>query len=131
MSGILLAAWLTLGWLPQGGLVVYDPPALIDVSGSFLVDMGVEATWGPIFAGGSLIVPVWKAEGLNFWPSQLISTTDMGLELGPVRLGWRHTCAHVVAPYLPLVSWRDGQLVPRWDSAYDMVYLRMESGGKK
>jgi len=108
--------------------MAYDPPAYINVAGSFLVELGAEVSWGPLFAGGSMQVPVWKdSRALNFWPSQLISTTDLGLEVGPVRLGWRHTCAHPVTPYL--VGWRGGQLVPRWDSAYDMVYLRIGNRG--
>jgi hypothetical protein len=124
MSGLLLSAWLLLGWLPQGKLVVYDPPAYVDVGGSFLVELGAEASWGPVFAGGSMQVPVWQVdEDLNFWPSQLVSTTDMGLEFGHVRVGWKHVCAHPVTPYL--AGWRDGQLVPRWDSAFDMIYLRI------
>ncbi|HXK36961.1 MAG TPA: hypothetical protein VJ553_05270 [Candidatus Paceibacterota bacterium] len=125
MNGILLAAWLMLGWLPNGGLAVYDPPTLIDVSGSYLVELGAEASWGPVFAGGSMQVPVWQHDGFTFWPSQLVSTTDIGVEVGPIRLGWRHTCAHPVTPYLERVQWYEGQLVPRWDSAYDFIYLRI------
>jgi len=128
--GVLaLSGWLLLGWLPQGGLVTYDPPSFVEVGGSYLVEIGAEVDWGPVFAGGSMRVPVWQAgDALNFWPTQLISTTDIGLEFGPARLGWRHTCAHPVTPYLPVISWYDGQLVPRWDSSYDLIYLRLSAG---
>lgn len=126
MSALALAAWLTLGWLPMGAVAVYNPPSIAHVDGSFSVEIGVEASWGPLFAGGAMLVPVWKYEDeLSFWPTQLISTTDIGVEVGVIRLGWRHTCAHPVAPYLPRITWRDGQLVPGWDSSYDMVYLRI------
>jgi len=129
IGALALSGWLLLGLLPRGGLAVYDPPAYADVGGSYLVEIGAEASWGPLFAGGSMQVPVWQIAGqLNFWPTQLVSTTDIGLEVGPARLGWRHTCAHPVTPYL--VMWRDGQLTPRWDSAYDLIYLRLEAGGK-
>lgn len=130
IGALALSGWLLLGWLPRGGLVVYDPPACIDVGGSFLVEIGAEASWGPLFAGGSLQVPVWKDAGqLSFWPTQLVSATDIGLELGPARLGWRHTCAHPVMPYLPF--WQGNQLVPGWDSYTDLVYLRLSVGGKR
>ncbi len=129
MSGLLLASWLTLGWLPNGAVVAYDPPAYLSVNGSYLMELGVEATWGPVFAGGSMLVPVWQTgEGLDFWPTQLISTTDIGITVGPIRLGWQHTCGHIVTPYL---SFYDDQLVPGWDSFYDMIYLRIEGGRKR
>ncbi len=130
IGALALSGWLLLGWMPRGDLVVYDPPAYVDVAGSYLVEIGAEASWGPLFAGGSMRVPVWQIAGeLNFWPTQLVSTTDIGLELGPARLGWRHTCAHPVTPYLMCLS--DGQLTPRWDSSVDLIYLRLEAGGKR
>lgn len=129
MSGILLAAWLTLGWLPQGGVVAYDPPQFIDAGESYLVELGAEASWGPAFAGGSMRVPMWQEQGqLSFWPSQLISTTDIGLEWDPIRVGWKHCCSHPVTPYLPMIEWYQGQLVPYFDSAYDLLYLTLSVG---
>lgn len=132
MKALLLASWLTLGWMPQGGLVVYDPPSFVDVGGSCIVELGAEVTWGPLFAGGSMLAPIWQYDqALNFWPTQLVSTTDIGLEVGPIRLGWRHTCAHPVTPYLPVIGWQDGQLVPRWDSAFDLLYLTISTRGRR
>jgi hypothetical protein len=120
---------LTLGWMPQGGVVAYDPPRYVDAAGSGLVELGAEVSWGPLFAGGAMMVPIWAESWNSYWPIQLSSTTDVGLEVGPVRIGWRHNCAHPVAPYLPIAWWQE-QLVPYFDSAYDLVYVTFRTGGK-
>jgi len=51
---ILFAGWLTLAWLPSGGLELYDNPMpeLVELRGSFYTELGGEATWGLLFAGG-------------------------------------------------------------------------------
>jgi hypothetical protein len=132
MNGLLLAAWLTLGWLPSGGVTVYEPsPMLVDMSNSALVELGAEVSWGPLFAGGSIMVPIWEQGPFNYWPQQLVSTTDVGLAFDNFRIGWRHTCAHPVTPYLPVVQWWQGELVPNFDSAYDLVYATFTVGKRR
>jgi hypothetical protein len=131
MNGLILAAWLTLGWLPQGAVVAYEPTALIDVSFSGRVELGAEVSWGPLFAGGSMNVPVWYTGDLSFWPIQLSSTFTAGLDFGVVRLGWKHNCAHPVTPYLPIVEYWEGELVPYFDSAYDELFVTFKVGGRK
>ncbi len=59
---------------------------------------------------------------------QLESVTDVGIKLGAFRLGWMHECAHPVVPFLGTYQWLGQQIVPRWDSAYDAIYLRLEAG---
>lgn len=130
-AAILLSSWLTLAWLPNGAVSLYDKPLpeYITFGNSFVTDLGVEATWGPLFAGGSVRIPVWQVDGqLSFWPTQLESRFDMGLEWSVLRLGWKHVCYHAVVPYLPVIQWHGEQVVPRFDGAFDMVYLTIRSG---
>ena len=51
---ILFAGWLTLAWLPNGRLELYDKPVpeYLSLTGSFYTELGAEATWGVLFAVG-------------------------------------------------------------------------------
>jgi len=131
LAAILLSGWLTLGWVPNSALELYDKPLpqLISFTNSFVVDMGVEASWGPFFAGGSVRIPVWQVENkLSFWPTQLESGFNAGIEYGPLRFFYKHICYHAVTPYLGLIQWSGNQVVPLFDGAYDEVGLTIRFG---
>lgn len=127
---ILFYGWLTLGWLPMGGMATYQPPIYTSLEGSGIVEMGGEATWGPFFAGGAMRVSIWAAGEGGFWPSSLESTVDFGVKWENVRLGYLRVCTHPVAPLLGAFEWSGRTLSPAFDSAYGMIYLRIE-GGKR
>jgi hypothetical protein len=125
-TSILLSGWLTLAWLPSGGLALYDKPVpeYVALSGSFYTELGAEATWGLFFASGSVKTPMWwNATTSSFWPFQAEYTVDAGMRWKDVRLGWMHTCYHPVVPDMALWQWAGRQVTPRWEGAYDAVYL--------
>ena len=130
-GAILLYGWLQVAVLPSGGMELYDNPVpeVFDLTGSFYVELGAEISWGCFFAGGSMKVPMWWEEGsASFWPYQLLSVVNAGVRWKGIELGWRHACAHAVIPFQGLFSWAGVQIVPRWDSAYDEIYFRIEAG---
>jgi hypothetical protein len=125
-TSILFAGWLTLAWLPSGGLELYENPVpeVLTIDGSFYTELGAEATWGVFFAGGVVKTPMWHmAGGYTFWPTQAEYTVDAGVKWGNVRLGYTHTCYHGVVPSLGAIQWIGRQVTPRWEGAYDAIYL--------
>jgi hypothetical protein len=125
-ASVLFAGWLTLAWLPTGGLELYSNPVpeVLTIDGSFYTELGVEATWGLFFTGGAIKTPVWHiAETDTFWPTQAEYTVDAGVKWKELRLGWAHTCFHGVVPYTGTLHWIGRQVVPKWDGAYDAIYL--------
>lgn len=60
---------------------------------------------------------------MSFWPTQAEYTVDAGLKWKDVRLGWTHTCWHPVVPYMALWQWAGRQVTPRWEGAYNAIYL--------
>jgi len=130
-ASVLFWGWLTVGWLPQGGLAIYDNPIpeVIEFAGSYFTELGGEATWGPLFAGGAVRTTMWAEVGkLGFWPNEMEFTFDTGLKWGGVRLGYQHTCYHPVVPDLGVIEWIGRKVLPRWDGSYDCIYLRVEGG---
>ena len=129
---ILLSGWLTVAWVPNGQVDLYSNPIpeFVTIDGSFYTELGVEATWGVFFAGGSIKTPVWHMEGvgLNFWPTQAEYSVDVGAKWENVRLGFTHTCYHAVVPGLSAVQWYGRQIVPAWEGSQDVLYLTI---GKK
>lgn len=133
-ASILFYGWATLAYLPSGFVEMYNPTSIYSiepVAGSGFVELGGEATWGIFFAGGSMRVDVWNVAGaLSFWPNALESTVDVGLKWSGLRLGYLHSCDHVVAPFLGQLQWWGNSIAPRFDSGFDMLYLTI-SGGKR
>lgn len=132
-ASLVFLGWLQLAYLPSGAIVLYENPfpETMDVAGSGLVDLGVEVTWGIFFAGGAVRIPIWAESGkLSFFPTQLESTVDAGITWEGLRIGWTHTCAHPVVPNLSNLQWSGRQITPRWDSGYDMIYLRIQGGNQ-
>lgn len=125
-ASVLLSGWLTMAWVPQGAVGLYTNPVpeILEIDGSFYTDLGVEATWGVFFAGGSIRTPVWHMAGeYTFWPTQAEYTVDAGMKWGNVRLGYTHTCYHPVVPNLGIIQWCGRQVTPAFEGAYDVIYL--------
>ena len=123
---ILLSGWLTMAWIPQGVVDLYTNPIpeVLTVDGSFYTDLGIEATWGVFFAGGSIKTPIWHIAGEStFWPTQAEYSVDAGMKWGDVRLGYMHTCYHAVVPGMGAIQWYGRQIVPAWEGAQDVLYL--------
>ena len=126
LASILFAGWMTLAWLPSGGLELYDNPVpeVLTLDGSFYTELGAEATWGLFFAGGAIKTPMWwDSTASSFWPFQAEYTVDAGMKWKDARLGWTHTCWHPVVPGMTLWQWASWQVTPRWEGAYDAIYL--------
>jgi hypothetical protein len=128
---LLFYGWMQLACIPDGAVELYENPVpdLVTLDGSYFAELGAEITWGCFFAGGAMRVPMWwDAESVTFWPTQLESTFDVGVKYEGLRAGYMHVCAHAVTPELGVIQWIGRQIVPRWDSNYDMIYLRIEGG---
>ena len=117
---VLLASWLSFGVLPQGAIDLYERP-LSRLDGSFVAELGVDASWKGAFFSASITTPVWfDPLSLSFFPTQASYTIEAGFRTEDFRIAWRHNCAHPVVPGFAFLS---QQIVPRWESAYDMLYV--------
>jgi hypothetical protein len=129
MTWLALIFALEAGWLPHGGFALYDAPAVIDVTGSFYVDMQAEAVaWGHLYLQGGMKAMMWsQADNWTFWPHTMLYNIGAGLRWGPLDLGWRHYCVHPVMPYSILYD-----PVLTSEGAWDEVFLRVQIqvGGK-
>lgn len=127
MSWLVLAFALELGWMPNGGIYLYDPPSIQEISaaGEFYQQFKVEAVaWGFLAVGGDLQVTDWLfKDQISFFPSSLDSRVFAEIRLPPFTVGWRHDCIHPVRPYQPVLA--GGQ---SWEGAGDAIYIRI--GGK-
>lgn len=121
MNWFALVLAFQLGWIPTGGVVMYDPPAHVISSDQFYQMAEVKVTlWNVFEAGGSLKVTDWRTES-GFWPSQLDSTIFAAVILAPFKIGVTHECIHPVVPY-QLYS----GVAPAWDGWKTEVYARAE-----
>lgn len=130
MTWLILAMALEVGWMPQGDFVMYDPPSIVTVTGSFYTELEARATaWGFLFAGGSVKTFVWLYDGAyTFAPERSLYNFEAGVTLGPVEVGWRHFCTHPTWTYLWSYRLGDAQYgqAARWEGSYEEVYLRLE-----
>ena len=114
---------LEAGWLPSGGFALYEAPAVVDVTGSFYVDMQAEGiAWKHLYLQGGMKAMMWsQPDDWTFWPHTMLYNIGAGLRWGPLDLGWRHYCVHPVTPYAILY---DPQL--RAEGSWDEVFLRVQ-----
>jgi len=128
---LLFYGWLQVAVIPNGAVEVYENPVpdLVELTGSYYVELGTEITWGCFYLGGAMRVPEWyDSVGMCFFPTQLESTIEAGIKYQNMRIGWVHVCAHPVTPELGVIQWIGRQVVPKWDTSYDLIYLRIEGG---
>lgn len=129
MTFLALIFALEIGWLPNGGFVLYQVPAVLDVSGNFYTDLQAEVwAWDHLYIGGGIKTFIWDEDGeWTFWPHSTLYNFGAGLRFGILTVGWRHFCAHPVMPYSILY---DPEL--RGEGAWDEVFVRVSGkiGGK-
>lgn len=130
MNWLALFFALELGWMPAGDFLMYDPPSIVSVTGSFYTELEAQVTaWDMLFVGGEVRTFVWATEGsYSFMPFRLLYEVEAGLTLGPVEIGFRHFCTHPQWVYLWAYQWGDaayGQAA-RWEGSYEELYLRLE-----
>jgi hypothetical protein len=101
MNWLVLAFSLHLGFTPDATVFAYQPPAIVTFEEAMgVISSEVEARfWSMVYIGGSLTVPVWKIDGIGFWPMELQSEIRAGVRLGGIEIGWSHLCTHPVMPY--------------------------------
>ena len=123
MTWLAFVLVLEAGWLPHGGFAMYQVPAVIDVTGSFYVDMQAEAVaWKHLYLNGGMKTFMWSQEGnWTFWPHTELYNVGAGVRLGVFDLGWRHYCVHPVMPYSILYD-----PVLKAEGSWDEVFLRVE-----
>jgi len=71
-------------------------------------------TWVRHYTGASY-APVWATYD-----------SDLGAEIGPVRIGWRHSCTHPIQPYVSMV----GASVPELEGGFGQIYVRYQMEGR-
>ncbi len=132
MHWLALFFALEAGWMPAGDFVMYDPPSMETVAGSFYTEFEARVTaWGFLFVGGSVKTFVWLYEGeYTFAPERSLYSLEAGVKFGPVEVGFRHYCTHPTWIYLWAFRYGDAEYgqAARWEGAYEEVYLRFEMG---
>lgn len=123
MAWIAFILAVQLGWIPQGGVTMYNPPEFLDASNTFYQAFEAKVVlFKTVEIGGSATVHDWITKTADgFWPDRLDSIFFLGLLLGPVTVEWRHRCIHAVIPFQD--AYKEA---PGWDAGTDQVFVRVE-----
>jgi hypothetical protein len=66
-------------------------------------------------------------DAIEWLPNQVTYQLGIGAELGPLTVGWKHTCYHPVSVYM---TYNGYDLFPASEGGTDDFYLRLEIGGR-
>ena len=112
-----------LGAVPNGGLLMSDPIRMADftIDLPMYTEIGIEATaWGFVKVGGSVRTSVYMTGWIGFSPVDAMYGVWAGVDLGKIRVEWRHFCYHPVSPY---TTWFGDAIVPNYEGGYDEVRI--------
>lgn len=124
LSLLVLSAALEAG-ITDGAVYQYRPETALVTVPPCYATFEVGAELGPVFFETSLRTDMWPL-ALNSWtPIQSTYSIGGGLDFGPLRVGYEHSCFHPMQAYATVLP-ESKQAVPGWEGAYDRFYLRLE-----
>lgn len=129
MTWLTLFFALELGFIPQAGILMYEPSEAFTFGGAFYTELEAEIMlFDILFAGGGVRTYVTPGSNrFNFSPNNAIYDFRAGLRFGDnVEVCWWHRCFHPSFPYL---SFNDHKL-SGVEGSYDEVYVRFTNKRK-
>ncbi len=120
---LVLSAFLQMG-ITNGGAAIYEEPKFVkkEFPPAYAI-MGIKGIAGPFFLEGSMRSDMKSVSLDNWFPMQATYQIGAGLKIGPLTVGWLHTCYHPVAPYMQILGY---ELRPASEGATNDIYLRLE-----
>ena len=126
--GLSLMLYLELGAM-SGGVIQYEPTPIMSDVPPLYAEFGIRGEAGWFFAEGKISTDFRARSITSYTPTQETYAIGFGVEIGPLTVGYEHSCFHPVTPYLTSMRERY-QVTPYFDGAYNRTYVRFTAGGK-
>ena len=128
LFGLAVMLYLELGAM-SGGVIQYEPSPIVNEVPPLYAEFGIRGEAGWFFAEGKLSTD-FRAISINsYTPTQETYVVGFGVEIGPLTIGYEHSCFHPIMPYLTSMRGRY-QVTPYFEGGYDRTYVRFTAGGK-
>ena len=121
--------FVEVGYMPQSQVLTYIAPyceEAVNTGQQFYTELGATVfAWDILYVGGSVRTHVWPVGGGSFWPHKADYLFRLGVKLGIVEIGFRHTCKHAVTPF-------QRENLVTVDEVHEEIFIRFEGkvGGK-
>jgi len=113
---------LEMGWLPQGGLRMYEIGEDYDLSNTFYTVLGSRVyLLETLFAGGSMDVSIHNA-GYTFATEGIDYMFEAGLRVGILEIFYKHNCIHPAPTWL---YYRMFKFEPIWEAVHDRIGIKI------
>ena len=129
ISILLLMASLEFG-MTQGSLLQYRPYFVNQEVPPCYATFEGSAEYKGFFLTGSVRTDMLMKEISNWYPIQSTYMIGGGFRNKRITIGFEHACFHPMMPYATMMP-RDMQAVPKWEGAYDRVYVRITLSNKE
>jgi len=125
LGNLLLSFFLTFAFIPSGVVENYEKPERYSLNGSYYFDIEGLIEYKKLFIHNSVKTMMWRAEKNEFYPHEIIYSSDIGIQFDNIRIGSRHTCFHPIIPKHEYILRNDGRITPRWEGGYTEIYIKI------
>ena len=123
--------WLTLffafelGFVPQAGILMYQPEKVFIIEGALYTELEAELLiLNTFFIGGGVRTYITPGNQYTFSPNNSVYDFHVGLRLGKLfEVGLTHRCFHPSFPYLSFNNYELSGV----EGSYDEIYIRFSN----